>query len=215
MARVALRQNLEKSRNVKNKGQIDKKMSLVFTFANFHLNSINIERKFNNFYKNDDEYIRKLSLLIGKALPLLSMETVDIFNDINKMDMLHLHKIRNRNDLLEEIFQKYSFSEDKIKNMLEGENIYQLEVPYENGSSRVVFQKVDNIISFLFMDPNHHIYFNKDMVERSGSLFYNICPICDDNLCPRMNYLQTCFAFEFLDKNKYQETYEYNNGSQE
>lgn len=47
MARVALRQNLEKSRNVKNKGQIDKKMSLVFTFANFHLNSINIERKIN------------------------------------------------------------------------------------------------------------------------------------------------------------------------
>ena len=183
MARVALRQNLEKSRNVKNKGQIDKKMSLVFTFANFHLNSINIERKFNNFYKNDDEYIRKLSLLIGKALPLLSMETVDIFNDINKMDMLHLHKIRNRNDLLEEIFQKYNFSEDKIK----------------------ICWKVKIFISLK--------YLMKMVLQEL--LFYNICPIYDDNLCPRMNYLQTCFAFEFLDKNKYQETYEYNNGSQE
>lgn len=209
MGRVVLSQNAEKTMNVKNKGHINKKEPLVFTFANFHISSIKIDKKFNNFYKSENEYMRKMSVLIGKALPLLSRETVEIFSDVAKMETLHLHKIKDKSDILEEILRKYDFSDDMIANMLEGEDIYQFELPYENGATRVVFQKVDNTISFLFMDPNHHIYFNHNKVEESGSLFFDKCPVYNEYMCPRMDYFGTCFAFEFLDENKYNETYGY------
>ena len=91
---------------------------------------------------------------------------------------------------------------------MEGADIYQLEIPFENGASRVVFQKIDNLISFLFLDPNHHIYLNKKIVDGNGSLFFEFCPVNENDKCERMNYLNTCFAFEFLDVEKYRATYE-------
>lgn len=195
-------------RIVKNNGKVEEDASLVFTFSNFKMSSVTLE-DFNNFYKDQEEYLRKISTFIGKALPLLSNENSSIFTDSVKMNTLHLHKVTGKEKLLHEIFAAYDFNEKAIANFLEGADIYQLEVPFENGASRVVFQKIDNLISFLFMDPNHHIYLNKKIVDGNGSLFFDYCPVNKINKCDRMNYLNTCFAFDFLDKERYYETYEY------
>ena len=82
-------------------------------------------------------------------------------------------------------------------------------MPYENGATRIVFERIDNLISFLFLDPNHHIYMNRKYVEQNHSLFYDFCPVNLKGNCQRMDYLGTCFAFEFLDEQKYNNTYNY------
>ena len=201
-------QCVEANNIVKSKEEIDKNLQIEFTFADFKLLPINLEKEFNNFFKDEEEYMRKITIIFGYALPLLSKENVGIFTDKAKMKRLHMHKIGNKNDILEKILKEYKFSNATIDNMIEGENIYQLEVPYENGATRIVFQKLDNIISFLFLDPNHHIYFNEKKVSESGSLFYEFCPVYNEDECNRMDYLHTCFAFEFLDIDKYKKTYD-------
>lgn len=65
---------------------------LVFTFANFHLKPVNIDGEFNNFYSSENEYVDKISLLLDKALPLLSKEKATLFTqEYQKADALHLH----------------------------------------------------------------------------------------------------------------------------
>ena len=192
---------------IKNNGTLDDDVPLLFTFSNFKISSVAID-DFNNFYKDQEGYLRKITAFIGKALPLLSNEKISIFNDRNKMNTLHLHKIKDKEEILRKIFLAYGFTDKAIENFLEGADIYQLEIPFENGASRVVFQKIDNLISFLFLDPNHHIYLNKKIVNGNGSLFYEFCPVNENEKCDRMNYLNTCFAFEFLDIEKYKATYE-------
>lgn len=194
-------------RIVKNNGTLDDDVPLLFTFSNFKMSPISIDG-FNSFYSNQDEYVRKLTVFIGKALPLLSNEKVSIFSDRAKMKTLHLHSLHGKEEILHRIFKAYNFSETAIDNLLEGADIFQFEVPFENGASRVVFQKIDNLISFLFLDPNHHVYLNEKIVNSNGSLFYEYCPINADGVCDRMNYLNTCFAFEFLDEEKYRLTYD-------
>lgn len=194
-------------RIVKNNGTLDDDVPLLFTFSNFKMSSVTID-EFNNFYKDQEEYLRKITTFIGKALPLLSNEKLSIFTDSGKMNMLHLHRVTGKEAVLRKIFEAYNFSENAIDNFLEGADIYQLEVPFENGASRVVFQKIDNLISFLFFDPNHHIYLKKSIVDGNGSLFFEFCPVNESNECDKMNYLNTCFAFEFLDVEKYKATYE-------
>lgn len=194
-------------RIVKNNGTLDDDVPLLFTFSNFKMSSVAIDG-FNNFYKDQEEYLRKITAFIGKALPLLSNEKMSIFNDSGKMNALHLHKVKDKEVILRKIFSTYGFNDNAIENFLEGADIYQLEVPFENGASRVVFQKIDNLISFLFLDSNHHIYLNKKIVDGNGSLFFEFCPVNENDKCERMNYLNTCFAFEFLDVEKYRATYE-------
>ena len=194
---------------IKNNGTLDNDAPLLFSFSNFRMSSIAID-DFNNFYKNQEEFLKKFTVFIGKALPLLSNEKESIFTDASKAASLHLHKLRNIDDILRKFFIAYGFSENATENFLEGDDIYQLEIPFENGASRVIFQRIDNLISFLFLDPNHHIYLNKKIVLGNGSLFFEFCPINESKNCDKMNYLNTCFAFEFLDIEKYRKTYEDN-----
>lgn len=162
---------------------------------------------FNNFFSDEDEYVRKITALVEKALPLLSNEQYSLFNDISKSKALHLHKLRGKNDILRLIFEKYQFNENTINNFIEGAELYQLEVPFENGATRVVFERIGNLISFLFLDPNHHIYMNQKLVNRSNSLFYEYCPRNQEGKCDRMDYFHTCFAFEYLDEEAYKNSF--------
>lgn len=50
---------------------------------------------------------------------------------------------------------------------------------------------------------------NKRFVDQNNSLFYEYCPLYQNNKCERMNYLKTCFAFEFLDQEALNATYGY------
>lgn len=195
---------------VKNNGILDTSAPLLFTFSNFKSYPINIDGVFNNYFSNEDEYIRKITILFGEALPLLSNENYNIFNDLSKTKQMHIHQLHGKEDILKQIFKKYNYSTEAINNFMEGSEIYQLEVPFENGSTRIIFQRIDNLISFLFLDPNHHIYMNKKFVNQNHSLFYEYCPIGQNNLCKRMDYFRTCFAFEFLDENKYNKSFQNN-----
>lgn len=181
---------------------------LVFTFANFHLKPVNIDGEFNNFYSSENEYVDKISLLLDKALPLLSKEKATLFTqEYQKADALHLHRVNQKKEIITKILEKYGFSQEAIDSIFEGENVYQLEVPYVNGATRVVFQRIDNLISFLFVDPNHHVYFNPKKVEEAGSLYFEYCPVNAENGCQRLDDVGTCYAFEYLDETKYKESF--------
>ena len=181
---------------------------LYFSFANFHLAPINIEGEFNNYFSSSEQYIEKISVLLNKALPLLSKDMVTIFTtERNKAGNLHLHRVVEKRDIITEILKKYGFSQEAIDNIFEGENVYQLEIPFVNGATRIVFQRIENLISFLFIDPNHHVYFNRKKVEEAGSRFYDFCPVNAEKECMRMNDFNMCYAYEFLDRNKYAESF--------
>lgn len=196
-------------RNVQNKHDSEFERQLVFSFNRFKFNPICIDREFSNYYKDEDQFVDKISVFIGMALPLLSQERETLFmgKEKGKAEALHLHKVINKRDVIEDILKAYDFTQDEIDNIFEGEEVYQLEVPYINGATRVVFQRIDNKISFLFMDPNHHVYFNDRIDEASRALFFQYCPVNEEKQCSRMDYLHTCFAFEFLDEAKYESSW--------
>lgn len=195
-------------KTVKSSGAVSEDLPLLFSFSSFKAEAISIKR-FNNHYRDIDEYVRKMSILFRFGLPLLSREKASIFSDLSKMNTLHLHKIKGKDNLLRKIFNEYGYNSEAIENILDDGDIYQLEIPYENGATRIVFLRAENVISFLFLDPNHHIYLNEQKTTADGSLFYEVCPVNEANLCKRMDYLHTCFMFDFLDEKKYRETYGY------
>jgi hypothetical protein len=203
MSRVTLGDN-KIAPNVRSVTSIIEDEQLLFTFGDFHLKPINIDGEFNNFYSSKDDYIDKISLLLDKALPLLSKEKATLFTkEYKKADALHLHRVNQKREIVTEVLEKYGFSSEAIDNIFEGENVYQLEVPYVNGSMRVVFQRIDNLISFLFVDPNHHIYFNPKKVAAAGSLYFEYCPVNAEKGCPRLDDVGTCYAYQYLDEDKY------------
>lgn len=63
---------------------------LMFSFSNFMIKPLNM-KNFNNYYKDKDEYIRKITTFVGKMLPLLSNEKISLFEDYQKMNRMHLH----------------------------------------------------------------------------------------------------------------------------
>ncbi len=201
----------EKPQSVQNKQSSKSNGRLLFSFAQFSLSPINLEKRFNNFYKDEEDYLEKISILVGKALPMLSREDETVFQeDQPKAKALHLHKVRHRREIMQDILIAYKFPQETIDNIIEGDQVYQLEVPYINGAARIVFNRVDNLISFLFVDPNHHIYMKEELVDRNNSLFYEYCPVYQDGKCIRMDYFGTCFAYEYLDEIKFKAAYESN-----
>lgn len=179
---------------------------LKFTFLRFKFDPINIDGEFNNYYKNVDEFNKKMSILIGRALPLLSKEKATIFSsEQQKAKAFHLHRITNKDDIITKILTAYSFPQVVIADILDGGNLYQLEVPYANGATRIVFERIENLISFLFIDTNHHIYFDPQKVKKAGSLSYKYCPEFKDDKCFTNGY---CFMKDVLneDGNKVNES---------
>ena len=201
---------IENKNSVRNSVVLDKDTQLRFTFAQFQLKPINIKGKFNNYFSDYKHYIEKISALIGKGLPLLSREKISLFTkEYNKADALHLHKISDKQELITRILLQYGVPEKSIEEVLYGDELYQLEVPYANGAMRIIFHRIENLISFLFLDTNHHIYLNAIKVEQSGSLFYDYCPTYADGVCSIMSDIKTCYAFEFLDEKKLTASYSY------
>lgn len=197
------------TQSVRNITNPENNARLIFTFAEFKLSPVSIQDEFNNYYASESQFAEKMALLLEKALPLLSRETASLFSkEHGKAETLHLHRVTNRREIVEKILIEYGFSSDAINDKFEGQELYQLEVPYANGSTRIIFQRIDNLISFLFVDPNHHVYFDPLKVEAAGSLYYEYCPVNQEKLCARMDYFDTCYAFEYLDEKKYRESFD-------
>ena len=151
----------------------------LFTFSNFKMKAVNIKGSFNNHFKSKEEYTRVLTIFLAKGLPFCSNESSNILSDITKGKNLHFHRIKGKDEVLRKIFKEYNFREQFIDELLEGDCLYQFEIPYLNGSPRVIFQKIENIISVLFIDTNHHIYSNKQKQKASHSFGYKYCPVED------------------------------------
>lgn len=180
----------------------------VFSFEDFKMYSIKIEDEFNNYYKDKDTYVNVVSNLFGRGLQLLSHESIkELIEDKKKQNALHFHPVTGKEDIITDILRAYDYSQEKIDNILEGGKLYQFEIPYENKASRVVLQVIENIFSLLFIDANHHIYFNEKKVKSTHSLFYDECPINQGGQCYRMDYIGTCFAFECLDEKKVKDSF--------
>lgn len=208
--KISVRNTVEPSSNVKTQELKKGDGRPLFSFVKFKMNSINIDGKFNNFYKNEQEYIKQISTILGMALPSFSNENIDdLKKDKAKKKIIHFHKIQeSKREILEKILREYEFNDKIIDDIIYGSDVYQFEFMYVNGSCRAVVEIIDGIIYPLFMDTNHHIYFDKDLVKEANSLYYDVCPINEDGSCYRMNYIGTCFAFDFLDKDKIMKTYE-------
>lgn len=208
---IAVNNNKFPKRNVRlSNSEIKAIQHPVFSFEDFHLTSVRVENEFNNYYKNEFTFINTTTNLFGRGLQLLAHENVnELVQDKIKQNKMHFHPVSGKEEIIEKILNKYGLNKIKIDNILEGGNIYQFEIPYENGATRVIFQVIENVFSLLFLDANHHIYFNKKKVIQANSLFFETCPVNVNKQCPRMDYVGTCFAFEFLDETKIEETYGY------
>lgn len=109
-------------RNVQNKHDSELDRQLFFSFNRFKLNPICLEREFNNYYRDEDQFVDKISVFMGRALPLLSQERETLFTgeEKGKADALHLHKVINKKEAITDILRAYHFSEDDIDNIFEG-----------------------------------------------------------------------------------------------
>ena len=107
---VGIVQNTQTAhRNVQNKHDSEIDRQLVFSFNRFRLSPICIDREFNNFYKDEDQFVDKISVFIGMALPLLSQERETLFmgKEKGKAEVLHLHKVINKRDVIEDILKGF------------------------------------------------------------------------------------------------------------
>ncbi|MFQ8631706.1 MAG: hypothetical protein ACLSAJ_10295 [Intestinibacter bartlettii] len=201
------------NKNVKNISDPNKgnNKKLIFSFDKFHLNSINIQGEYNNYYENEEHFFKVIITLLNEVLKRFSNEEIDdLKKDKAKNKYIHFHRIeKDKIDIIEKILKEYKFGEDITSNILEGNCIYQIEIPITDKAPRLVIELIGNVAHLLFIDTNHHIYLNKKKVDDANSLFYEYCPVYDMNKCERMDYFKTCFCVDFLDEKKFRASYEY------
>ncbi len=180
-----------------------------FNFRYLQTKSI-VQNDFNNCFRDSAHFQGVMSGFIGIILPKISeLKTSDLFSGGRFAQQFHFHKIDlNKYEKIKSILEAYQLNENQIQQFLDGESIYQFVGHIEgqhNVESRVVCEYIDGVIYVLFFDTNHHIYFQKSKVGESLSFSY--CPFEDINKC---DYSLCCFAKDFLDVEKVNETYGFN-----
>ena len=186
-----------------------KRRKVVFSFRDFRFVPINIVDCFNNHYKDEKDYFQKATNFIADALPLFSNETViDLTTNRGKKGLFHFHQIDDKRDIIERILKEYKFSDQRINDIIVGNNLWQFTSEL-NCPIRLIVEMSDNLISFLFIDTNHHIYLFRDKTEESGSFNFEYCPVYRSEKCEIFKYSDTCYALEFLDEKKLLESLSY------
>lgn len=213
--------NLIKSQKEKNLEYIQPRKELLeknsssnlrFSFVNFKFDFINIENVFNNHFKDEESAAITMYNFLRNGLPLLETISVGDFLSGNIRKNLHCHKIdTSKLDVLKKVMSKLNFSEKHIEGIMDS-GVYQIEIPYEKGPIRMVGEFIRNNFYLLFLDTNHHIYFNKKKVNQSDSLYFEYCP--NNKNCQILNtQYGDCYMDNYLDHangiNKYNETYGY------
>ncbi len=179
---------------------------LTVSFSKFQISSVSLKKKFNNFFKDEEHYIRVSSDFIGKILPKITSHT---FNEICEGSWegqtLHFHSIDDKHrKAIREVLEEYNFPQKDIDQMLEGNSIFECSAILGHAyPARVVCHKIDNVLEFLFFDTNHHIYMNEKFLGET--LFYEECPIYQYGKCTYMP--AECFAVGYLDETKLRKSY--------
>lgn len=181
---------------------------LMVNFEKFNLTPICIRGRFNNYFKNTQHFSDIAADFLGKILPKITSHTYkEICEGSQEGRVLHFHTIdKKHQELVCDVLKEYGFSQQTIEQMSEGNDLFDFSATLGHiHAARVVCHKVDNILYFLFLDTNHHIYMNEKYVKES--LFYEDCPLYSDDSC---NYMpMDCFAVSYLDEQKFRETMGY------
>ena len=145
---------------------------ITISLKKFKNNSININKEFNNHFKNQNEGVDFFNDMI-LLLKTLTEKTVSVFSDRTFLDRQHIHKISNdKLCLLEKILKKYQLNQQSINEIIDGQKVYQIAKDKSGG--RLIFELNDNVIYPLFIDPNHHLYPIKQYFEETFDYKYNI-----------------------------------------
>lgn len=201
-----LKSGIKTSANHKVKNISDK---IVFTFENFELKPIKINGEFNNHFKDEKHYLKNITQLISKALPEISREPLSELLGGNKSTAFRFHKINKNIDGVCKILKEYSYPDYLIEDIISGNQLYQIVLKKGVNAPRLIVRRVDNIFSVLFLDTNHHIYYNQEQVKIDNNLSYEFWPkycIEDCSLAERMD----CILFDYVDIKKFKENISYN-----
>ena len=133
--------------------------------------SINFSKfKFNNHFKDDQQYTSIMTSLFSVILPKITSHSYRELNaSSSESRQLHFHTIDDKHCVIvKEILKEYNFSDIMINQMFEGNNIYEFVASLGHTyPARIVCHKVGNVLYFLFIDTNHHIYINEKYVGES------------------------------------------------
>ena len=179
---------------------------LSISFSKFKLQPICVDGEFNNYFKDDTHFQTVASSVFGIILCEITSHTYkELCEGGTSGSNLHFHSIDAEHlQIVRRILEAYGHKKQTIDQMLEGNSIFQFSgIMGHTYATRIVCHKIDNILYLLFLDTNHHIYINEKYIRES--LFYESCPIYQQEECKYMP--SECYAFEYLDLQKIQESY--------
>ena len=180
---------------------------LSVSFSKFKLDPICLKGRFNNHFKDNQQYISIMTSLLKVILPKITSHSYsEIGAGSNEGRQLHFHTIDDKHrTIVREVLEEYNFSDISIEQMFEGNNIYEFSASFGHVyAARIVCHKVGNILYFLFIDTNHHIYIDEKYVRES--MFYEDCPQYLEDKCSYMP--NDCFAVSYLDEKKIAESFD-------
>ena len=185
------------------------KNRIFFTFEDFRVKPINIEKEFNNHFEDQNDYINRMNKLMEFLNMFSSYRIEDLHSGGGLKKQLHFHRVDKNIETVEKILTTYGFNEEKIESIISGNRLYQISLEAKRSSIRVIVEWTENIFSILFLDTNHHIYMNEKLTKNENTLFYNYCPKYEEDECESIKYMDECYAFEYLDHEKIRKTYGY------
>ena len=182
--------------------------TLSINFSKFKLEPICLRGKFNNHFKNTEQYNSIVTNLLNVVLPKITSHSYnEVCEGSKEGRQLHFHSIDDKHRIIvRDILKEYNFSDKIIDQMFEGNNIYEFSAVFGHiYPARIVCHKVGNVLYFLFIDTNHHIYFDEKYARES--MFYEDCPKYLSDDCSYMP--NDCFAVSYLDEKKIVESLGY------
>ncbi len=189
--------------------KLNEKDTILFTFGDFKVTPIKIDREFNNHFKDEKDYIDRIGSVFEFFTTVSNYKKEDFIGNRTMQRQFHFHPIE-KSDTIKSILEEYGFNSRKIEEIISGQRLYQLSLEAKRSSVRIVVEWTENIFSPLFIDTNHHIYINEKITKDEKTLTYDYCPIHKKDQCNIMKYADECYAFTYLDEDKLQKSFGFN-----
>lgn len=183
--------------------------NLTVSFAKFKLEPICLRGKFNNHFKDNQHFCSIAANFLGTIIPKITSHPYkEVCEGSSEGRALHFHTIdESHREIVREILKAYNFADYVIDQMFEGNDIFEFSASLGHiHAARIICHKINNVLYFLFLDTNHHIYFNEKYAGES--LFFEDCPMYINNVCEYMP--SECFAVSYIDEEKLKEGFGYN-----
>lgn len=105
---------------------------LSVSFSKFKLDPICLKGRFNNHFKDNQQYISIMTSLLKVILPKITSHSYsEIGAGSNEGRQLHFHTIDDKHrTIVREVLKEYNFSDINIEQMFEGNNIYEFSASF-------------------------------------------------------------------------------------